>query len=287
MTIFLKVAQEFLNVRLNSTYKTSVAADNCVSNTVLSYLWTGRNTELSEEKRQLLMNLMLEIKTMDGKESDEATLEYLKQLLDDKRAENQRLCKKYGYKNEGETGRSLVAIKNFLDDIHKKLSEHEFIDKPFDSADPFNEFQYHAAFYLIQKIEDVNNQGLIEKLAIHLEISSLYELAEDKENMLLSVLKKCEESLQALGEEKPDYLKWRKNNVIEAIEKVKRENTALCKKYGSKFDIPFALSLFSTLKIGLPTLRPDVGELDKCMQKALEQISPEESIEKSSSLVLH
>ncbi|QDP71710.1 hypothetical protein FOG18_03545 [Legionella israelensis] len=287
MTIFLKVAQEFLHSRLNSTYETSIAADNGVSNTVLSFLGTGRNTKLSKEKRQLVMNLMLEIKAMDSKESDEATLEYLKQLLDDKRVENQRLCKKYGYQNEGETGRSLVAIKNFLDDIHKKLSEHDFIDKPFDSADPFNEFQYHAAFYLIQKIEDVNNQGLIDKLAIHLEISSLYELAEEKEKKLLSVLKECEESLQALGEEKPDYLKWRKRNVIEGIERVKRENSTLCKKYGSRINIPVALSLFSTLNIGLPTLRPDEGELNKCMQKALEQISVKKSVEESSSLVLH
>ena len=162
----------------------------------------------------------------------------------------------------------LIDLTQALFDI---LETHNLLNISHDD-DPMNSFRFYAALYLIQKEVDTRKLNAFWKLLQNPEITNAKILAKNKEALLLTVLKECEANLVGLDKGHELYPENRKRIVLDAIEKLKRENIKLCKEFGATYSIPLTLNLFASLNLSLPSLRPDAGFLEDCADRALNEI---------------
>lgn len=282
MTIFLEIAKQFLITEITTVRDNSVAADSSLGNSALSFFGLGRDETLSKAKRGLADELLTTIRNMADKESDEATLqELVAQITKCKKTAASKSDAK-GY-DEGTFGPAMKEAISLVEEIFDKLKEVKLTNVASDK-DPLNLFRYYAASYFAQKIDDARKLGALGSIAQHPKLSSFRKLTAEKEMLVIEMLQACEKDLETLNKELEGYPATRKSRVLEWLEKLQRANVALCKSYGSKISIPITFALFSTINLALPTLRPDSGFLEQCIQSAMHKIEPE--VEHRNSLVV-
>ncbi len=252
MTIFLEIAKQFLQREITELSEASYRADNSTMNTTLTFFGYGRNVELSSEKRTLLSSLHVEIgKLKDGKK-DSNTLDSLQELIITckKEGAGKSLDKKF---DEGSFGQGMQHLENIVRAIFDKLEKLQLIGVSHD-ADPLNSFRYFAALYCTQKIINLYKAATLERLVEHPQISSIRELAGEKEELITNTIEACIKDLDLLDKKHLRYNEARKDRVLNCIAQLQRDNVTLCEKFTSKL------------------FRPTVGYLGECLKQATTEI---------------
>lgn len=271
MTAFLDIIQKFLIPEIRGIIEKSVKADNSLTNQTLGFFGWGRDKELSEKKKDIGYELLPKIENMEDAGSDAETLQAIVSLLENAKTTAKKLSAEKYY-GEGKFGPRMQKAIDFINEAYEKLEQARLLDIPMDK-DPLNQFSYHCAYYLVQKIDDTRNASLVDYYTQHPQISSIKKLSEEKEILVLTALNECKESLDVLNKEHPSYEEQRKKRVIETIDQVTIKNKKLCSSHGIQWEVPVSLSIFAALQVSLPTLHPDSGFLETCMTAALEEIS--------------
>lgn len=267
MTIFLEIVKEFLGREITKVRDTSIEADVSVTNRLSSWVGYGRDIELSEKKRQAATDLLYEFRKMGDESNDLVSCNHLKVLIE--------YCKNLakdaggakGY-DEGTFGPAMLSAGQLTQDLYAKLGKFKLLGIPHDD-DPFNEFRYRMAYYYAQKLDDSRTPSILNNP----KITSSNEITHRKEQLVFKILTECEKDLQTLDIEHVDYISTRKNRVLEWIEKLSRENIALCKEYTSELAVPISLSFFSKVNVNVPSIGPDEGFLEYCLQACIAQIN--------------
>ncbi|KTD20886.1 coiled-coil protein [Legionella lansingensis] len=274
MTIFLDIVKPYLKEKIKRIRDHSVAADRCMTNTLLSWVSLGRDEELSKAKRDLADQLLVKLESAQDKESDEKTFEHLMELLNDCKGAAAKKSKEKKYNDEGHFGPAMGNVIQQLEKVYRKFNESNLLDFPNDD-EPLNLFRYFAALYYAQKIDDGYKISGLGKIAQNPKLTSFSELSEQKEQLIMKTLEECERDLGTLDSQHEDYPTTKKSRVWDWLDKLERANKELCEKHGSTLSLPITFALFSTINIQLPTLHPESGFLEECIIKAKKAIDPE------------
>lgn len=133
-----------------------------------------------------------------------------------------------------------------------------------------NIFQYYAALY-------VGEKALAPKNTIVSTVTSVFwspvQVSDNKENVLMAALMKCEIALDELDKRKAIFPLARAKRVLDFIEKVIRDNADTCSSHAALQNGVSVVETFgATLKFK-PTVKPSRGDLLVCMNKAREEVS--------------
>ncbi|KTC86941.1 hypothetical protein [Legionella brunensis] len=273
MTIFLDIAKPYMIEMIKEIRDKSVSADKSTTNALLGWISLGRDEELSKAKRDLADRLLIDLDSLKDQKDDAATYESLKKLVNDCKVAAAKKSKEKNY-DEGKFGPRMLRALQLLDNLFNKIKEAKLLDISHDE-EPLNLFRYYAACYYAQKINDAHRISGISKLAQNPKLTTFSQLSESKEQAIIKTLAECELDLGTLDTQHVDYEETKKKRVLEWLDKLERANKKLCEEHGSTVSIPITFALFSTINIALPTLQPDSGFLEECIQKAKKSIDPE------------
>lgn len=277
MTIFLEIMKDLLIPRVKIVRDKSFKADESNFNTLLSWVGKGRNPELSQFKRNRADKLWVKLEKLTDQRNlaqeidDVKTHEKIRILLDKCKEKAAEESKRLHYPDEGKFGPRMQKLIDLTDALFKIFQKHNLLNVAHDD-DPLNSLRFFIAFYIAQKEVDVRELGALGKLVQNPKITDIKKIAEEKEALALKILKECEEDLETLDKEHPSYSASRRKCVVNHINELMRQNKALCKQHGLKYNIPMTLSFFTALNISLPSLRPGPGFLDECADNALKEV---------------
>lgn len=264
MTIFLEIAQHFLQQQARTIVKASEEADRSMTNTVAGFFSMGRDLDLSAEKRALMDGVLRGIATQTDGETDAATLANFCQSLATTREAISKKSRERGYP-EGHVEAGLFSMERLLHTIYAKLMSLGLHDKPHDT-NPLNIFRYFAALYCSQKIVDDLNADIWSRFKAHPNISSLRLIADQKEVLLTECLQSCTKELEAFDAEHESYGLAAEAHVLGSIAQLQRDNTALCEAGALK------VSPLAFVDIELKAFQPREGFLKECLQNAVDGI---------------
>lgn len=284
MTVFLAIAKNFLIHDIQEIRNQSIQADASLKNTALSWFNKGRDKSLSQAKQVIADQLWQHIQALEDAENDAENYGKIRDSLEAAKKQAADKSKEKHY-DEGNFGPAMTRAINFLDEIYKKLGQEGMIDIPYD-ADPVNLYSFYAASYVVQKLDDKRNEDMVTYLMQHPKLSNIRELAEKKEALLLSKIKDCKEDVDTLDKQHPNFQNARRKRVLDSIEDLLRKNKDLCKEHGIAWEIPVTVTFIASLNIGLPTLRPDNGFMEECMQAAIEAIRESNQHQASASMAI-
>lgn len=285
MTIFLEIVKKFLETEITKVRDSSVEADAGFCNTIVSFAGYGRDTELSSKKRQYAVDLLVDLRNMKDKDKDYTSCEYLKTLINGYK-EKAKLASDLKNYNEGTFGPAMQAAISLADDILKKLGAVSLLDIQHDD-DPFNEFRYQMAHYFAQKVVDARTTSVVSTVMSNPKITSSIQVAKEKEALILRSLVDCEKDLKTLDIEHVDYVTTRKRRVLEKIKAMKEENVGVCKEHTTELSVPvLQFSFFSKVNLNVPTMGPEVGFLDECLNLAADAIKKSMVAEESKEALV-
>lgn len=267
MTIFFEVFRHFLIERITQIRDRSSTADHSLGNNILSTMsfgHFGRDRHLSQIKRNLADQLILEIRAIDGEEKDDDNLDCFNTLITSYKEKAAEESKKRGYP-EGEFGAAMDDNLVFLNKICKKMRRLNLLDIPHDD-DPLHIFYFRAALYFGEKLNDLAKQQPLEKLIQHPRLTAFAKLTEAKSELLIKTLQTCTHDLETLDMSHPDYKETRKARVLESLNKLEQGNKQLCKEFSKFAKIPITVAWFSTFTTKFPAIIPDDGLLGDCVE---------------------
>lgn len=270
MTVFLTIIKLFVISDVKAMRDKAIKADSSVVNKSLQWLGYGRDAQLSQEKINIADDLWTEINKFEGESCDFINYSTLKQKIASAKKIAKEASEKKHY-SEANFGEASEGILEFIDDVYEKLEKAKFLNIKYDD-DPFHILCYYAAYYLIQKIYDARVASTTDYYLKHPKVSKLKELSKIKEELIINCVQTCEHNLSRLNTKLSDYQETRKVFVKDAIKKLIGENSEECKNHGISWVLPVQIVIFATINVGLPTMSPDSGFLERCMDEALKMI---------------
>lgn len=257
MTIFFKVATHLLVEEIEGLKVSSINADQTLVNKALTAAGLGRDTSLSEAKREQLNQLIAAIKAVKEGENDEASCCLLHQAIDEQLNTIDALCVQHGFDTAGETGRGLQGLKQFITKLHQKIRPFGVENTPYDQS-PLQMFRYYLSCYLAKK--EVNKlsaeRTLLGRFAVNPKISSISQRMVEKQQLLLTHYKACVTDLDALDKAHPRYAITCCDRVLENLNKLIDANKLLCEAHAGGFGF----------------FQPALGDLHECMESAKKEI---------------
>lgn len=273
MTIFFDLARFFLIQRITEIHNKSSAADNSLRNTLVSRAslgLLGRNTSLSQIKRNLAKDLISELKQIEGENNDTINLQLFKKFIEDYRKKAEKESKN---KNclPGHFESAMGENLSFLTAFFEKSQLLNIINIPKDK-DPLHIFYYFALFYFGLKL---NKLTIFEQIARNPRITTCSQLSTEKAECLVKHVEECRMDLETIRTDLPNYDQVRKIRVLECLNKLRRENEQLCENHKKFINIPVRVGGLSTVEITLPAMKPELGDLGKIIEKARTEINKE------------
>lgn len=268
MTIFLKIAKQFITEEIKKIQSDSLAADESSLNAVLTFFHYGRDTELSAEKRQLLDDLMPQIMALTEDINDETSLLRLTTFITDCR-ENAALKSAEKQYDEGVFGTAMQNVETLLKRVYEKIRKLGLLDTPQDE-DPLNEFRYYAAMYCVKNVVKTHRLTLWESLIEHPKVTGVRAFSKQKEDLVVEILHVCNQQIKVLDINHDLYKVSRKERVLECIDKLRTRNRRLCDDPGTGVKLP-------GVGLNLPGSHPSYGFLETCMENAIAAIDKKEA----------
>ncbi|GGI86843.1 hypothetical protein [Legionella impletisoli] len=264
MTIFLILAKKIILAELKELRNQSIGSDQSLPNRVFSTFWLGRDAEVSDAKRDILDELIQNIRSFKPKETDEDNLEALLHLIAEGKEMAKKVSDEKGFVNEGMTGPALESLMRLLNSVRDKLQEHQLTDLECKN-DPYGIFCFFAAKYLATKLVDDLKKGKVADMLDNPKVSSAALISSKKDLILRRRLLLCKVMIER-RDLSIDELSIREC-VKSAIDNILADNRTLCEE-GAKVSLPFGVTLFRSLHLG-PTLNPSLGRLAVFMNAAM------------------
>jgi hypothetical protein len=268
MTIFLKVCQELLPDYLRVISERSTAADQSLTNTMLSKIGFGRDLELSASKREILENLLKALQTFTDDTDDSRTYTALTTLVDSSRYQA-REASDARKLNEGTFGPEMHSVVALLSEVYTTIDKLRLLNIK-DSADPSFTFYYYLALYDTKKVADAHFESVVARMAKKTLLFTPSELSLEKGKIVQDAREECEKKLSWLNQALPNLSECQYVIVIEMIDKVILNNQELCRKHDP------SITLGKQLEFKIPVLGPSHGFLNTCMQQAKSAIEAAE-----------
>lgn len=271
MTIFLKLAQELLNLRLEAMLEASGYADDAWYARARSLFSVPRNTALSALKREKVAQLKHNIGCIDVSLDDISALNAIKSLIDTCVFELEGVRQDY---LPGSTERNLTQLSSFIDILYRKLELMAVLDTPSDQ-ESMNVFKYYLAKYCAKKAQDSFFSTWIEQGVRHPRWTRAARVIRDKENLLLGdrdtgspgKIALCQARLDELNPELVDLEKRQTEIVVRFMYDLQLENLSLYetsrRENGFDLGVPMQGVVFDYTHI-----LPGGGYLGACLRDA-------------------
>ncbi|KTD62270.1 hypothetical protein [Legionella spiritensis] len=279
MTIFLDIAKQLVKEKLEAERRRS-------ESTASGYI-TGFFVDkaLSSEKQRIINDTILKISLLEDAGDDEINSENIEKLIDECKTEAKKKCsgkeiEKDKIKDEGHHGRAMIKINGLLNGLYKRFNEEniKLLNQSSDN-DPFNVLCYWLGMYLAKR-----EMILHYPESFLLSLFNIPALVNEKEQLVLAKIAKCQVKLGRLDKHHDEYQDARRDCVAECLKELKDENEILCAKYAWTPKLPFDFVFLGQITFSMPEIGPDTGFLEMCLSKATQAIKPMVKAEEKSAL---
>lgn len=272
MTIFLEITRDFVIDALEEIHKRLEAADN-------GLLGGWRNKPLSEAKKKLVTSFISDMRQFANAAHDLATKNAICDRVRQTKLDGFEKSTAHGQLDEGNFGKEFNNLSNLVEHIFSKFNSAQLLDIE-KSADPFNIFCYHSAYYLAQKARESIDPGYLAFITHNPTFSDLWQLNKAKEQLVKSQIELCRQSLLAYDKAHPGYMKFYRDRVLDFVKEVTQANERACSDHKTKFGLPILSFGFFAIFTASSSIAPKLGFLDTCMQRVKTEIEENEQRER-------
>ena len=264
MSIFLDVIRELVVKSLEAIKVRIEKDDNSFSSAF-------RNKEISEFKKKLASEMIKFSQAQPDDVTDEKIKDNIVAKLLDIQKDAHLQCQEYGV-SDGQFGSEINNLILMVQTLHSKLDSFKVLDVHL-STDPFVQLCFFSSQYLSHKIYQSLTGSMVSYISRHPNVLSVpMELTKEKERLLKSTIENCKFELDGLDKANANYKQHYQARVLEALDKIKKENEGACDKYRSSLGMPLVSFKFFTAISASFSLGPQLGYLDVYMQRAKEVI---------------